>query len=73
MTEIYRRPYRVRKAALRGKEITIAPEAKMQPGDQVIQWYNGFVLIVPRGTRVDEEMLRRAINLEEEDVKPRDQ
>ncbi len=72
MAEIYRRPYRVRKAALRGKEITIAPGAKMQPGDQVIHWYNGFVLIVPRGTRADEKMLRQAINLEGEDVKPRD-
>jgi hypothetical protein len=72
MGEIFRRPYRVRKAAVRGKEITIAPEAKMQPGDEVVQWFNGFVLIVPRGTKVNEKMLRRAIELEGERVKPKD-
>lgn len=72
MGEIFKRPYRVRKAALSGKEITIAPEASVQPGDEVVQWFDGFVLIVPRGTRVDEEMLRRAIELEGEGVEPRD-
>ena len=72
MCEIFKRPYRVRKAALRGKEITIAPEAKMQPGDEVVQWYDGFVLIVPYGAKVNEEMLRRAINLGSEDAEPRD-
>ena len=71
MGEIFKRPYRVRKAALRGKEITIAPEAKMQPGDDVVQWYDGFVLIVPQGTKVNEKILRRAIGLEKEDVEPR--
>lgn len=71
MQEIFKRPYRVRKAALRGKEITIAPEAKMQPGDQVVQWYDGFVLIVPRGAKVNEKMLRRAIDLGRENAEPR--
>ena len=70
--EMFKRPYRVRKAAKWGKEIAIAPEASVQPGDEVVQWFDGFVLIVPRGARVDEEMLRRAINLEGEDVKPGD-
>ncbi len=68
--EIYRRPYRVRKAARWGKEITIAAEAKMQPGDEVVEWYDGFVLIVPQGARVDEEILRRAIDLVREDAEP---
>lgn len=72
MDEIYRRPYRVRKAALRGKEITIAPEAKMQPGDEVIQWYDGFVLIVPQGAKVNEKILRRAIEFGGKDAEPGD-
>ena len=55
--EIFKRPYRVRKAAKWGKEITIAPEAKMQPGDEVVQWYDGFILIVPQGAKVNEEIL----------------
>jgi predicted RNA-binding protein with TRAM domain len=58
MGEMYKRPYRVRKAAQRGKEVTIAPEAKLQPGDEVVQWCNGFVLMVPRGTTVGESLLR---------------
>jgi hypothetical protein len=70
--EMFKRPYRVRKAAKWGKEIAIAPEAKMEPGDEVVQWYDGFVLIVPRGTRVDEKMLKRAIQLEGEGVEPSD-
>jgi hypothetical protein len=68
--QIFRRPYHVRKAARWGKEITIAPEAKMQPGDEVVQWYDGFVLIVPLGAKVDEEILRRAIGLVREDAEP---
>lgn len=68
--EIFRRPYRVRKAAKWGKEITIAPEAKMQPGDEVVQWYDGFSLIVPRGAKVNEEILRQAVELGREDAEP---
>ena len=71
MGEIFKRPYRVRKAALRGKEITIAPDAKMQPGDEVVQWYDGFVLIVPLVAKVNEKILRRAIDFGREDVEPR--
>lgn len=70
--EIFKRPYRVRKAANWGKESTIAPEAKMQAGDEVVQWYDGFILIVPLGAKVNEEMLRRAIDLRRGDVEPRD-
>ena len=72
MGEIFKRPYRVRKAALRGKETTIAPEANMQPGDEVVQWFDVIVLIVPRDTRVNEEMLKRATELEGGDIEPRD-
>ena len=59
--EIFKRPYRVRKAALRGKEITIPSDVTLEPGDTVIAFYDGFVLYVPEGTRVDEALLREAI------------
>jgi hypothetical protein len=59
--EIYRRPYRVRRAAVRGKEITIPSDVKFEPGDTVIAFYDGFILYVPKGTQVDEALLRRAI------------
>lgn len=71
MSEIFKRPYRVRKAALRGKEVTIAPEAKIASGDEVVEFYDGFVLIVPVGTRVNERMLKRAIDLRDEYDEPR--
>jgi len=59
--EIYKRPYRVRRAAARGKEITIPSEVKLEPGDTVVAFYDGFILYVPKGTQVDEALLRRAI------------
>jgi len=72
MDEIYRRPYSVRKAALRRMEITIAPEAKIQPGDEVVQWYDRFVLIVPQGAKVTERILGRATDLESKDAETKD-
>ena len=59
--EIYKRPFRVRRAALRGKEITIPSDMKLEPGDTVIAFYDGFILYVPKGTKVDELLLRQAI------------
>ncbi len=59
--EIYKRPYRVRRAAIRGKEITIPSDMKLEAGDTVIAFYDGFILYVPMGTQVDETLLRRAI------------
>jgi len=61
MSEIYKRPYRVRRAAVRGKEVTIPSDVKLEPGDVVIAFYDGFILYVPKGTQVDEALLRRAI------------
>ncbi len=62
MGEVYKRPFRIRRAAVRGKEVTIPSEmGKLQPGDMVIAFYDEFVLYVPMGTRVDEALLRRAI------------
>lgn len=59
--EIYKRPYRVRRAALRGKEVTVPSDVPLEPGDMVIAFYDGFVLYVSRGTRVDEALLRKSI------------
>ena len=51
----------MRKAASRGKEITLPPDIPMKPGDQVVQYYDDFVLIVPVAAIVDEFLLRRAV------------
>ena len=61
MREIFKRSYIVRRASLRGKEVSLPPEAPVKPGDKVIVFYDGFVLYVSRGTQVDETLLRRAI------------
>ena len=65
MGEIFKKPAKVRKAAQRGMEITVPPETPFAPGDEVTQLYDGFVLIVPRGTEVDEGLLRQAITIVE--------
>lgn len=59
--EIFKRPYRIRRATLRGKEVTVPPEAEMQPGDEVTIYYDGFLLVVHRGVRVDEDLLRQSV------------
>lgn len=64
--EIYKRPYRVRRAALHGKEVTIPFDMTLEPGDTVVAFYDGFVLYVPKGTRVDEALLREAIRKADE-------
>ena len=68
MGTIYRRAYRLRRPTPKwGIEITIPPELIHQeilkPGDVVdlIYSFEGYVLIVPQGVRVDEEFLRRAV------------
>ena len=65
MEEIFKKRAKIRKAAQRGMEITIPPETPFEPGDEVTQLYDGFVLIVPRGVKVDEGLLRQAIIAEE--------
>jgi len=63
MGELYRKPGKIRKAAQRGKEITIPPEATLNVGDEVLLLSNGFVLIVPKGSKVNEKLLERAIQI----------
>ena len=67
--EIYKRPYRVRRAAVRGKEITIPSDVKLEPGDTVVAFYDEFILYVLQGTQVDEALLRRAITERTEAVR----
>ena len=64
--DIYKRPYRVRRAAVRGKEITIPSDMKLETGDTLIAFYDGFILYVAKGTRVDEVLLRRAMSVRTE-------
>ena len=63
MGELYSRPAKIRKISQRGKGITIPPEASLQPGDEVLLLSDGFVLIVPKGTKVDRELLEKAIQI----------
>ena len=57
----FKKPARIRKAARGGKEVTIPPETKFVVGEEVIEFYNDSVLIVPKWIEVDEELLRQAI------------
>lgn len=68
MGTIYRRAYRLRRATPKwGIEITLPSElihqGVLKPGDVVdlIYSFDGFILIVPQGMRVDEEFLKRAV------------
>lgn len=64
--EIYRRPYRIRKQAMRGKEVTIPPETPLEVGQTVDAYYTDrFVFYVSEGTAVDENLLLEAIRLDE--------
>jgi hypothetical protein len=35
-TEIYKRPYRMRRTALAGKEVTVPPTVPIEPGQMVV-------------------------------------
>ncbi len=66
--KIYRRSYRVRKAALRGKEVSIPAEVPIKPGGTVIAPYDSFVLYLSLGATVDETLLVRAIKINKQDM-----
>lgn len=66
VNEIFKRPYRVRRAAATGMEITVPSGTAFKPGDVVIAFYDGFILYVSKGTQVDEALLRRAISVRTE-------
>ncbi len=54
VNEIFKRPYRVRRAAAIGMEITVPSGTAFKPGDVVIAFYDGFILYVPKGIQVTE-------------------
>lgn len=61
MGEIFKKRAKIRKASQRGMEITIPPGSSFEAGDDVTQLYDSFVLVVAKGVKVDEELLRQAI------------
>jgi len=53
---------KIRRAAQRGKEITIPARATLQVGDKVTAYYSDdFVLFVPAGAKVDESLLLKGL------------
>jgi len=62
MSELYKRPFRVRKMAT-GMQITIPQGSKFSVGDKTTVFYDGFMLVVPAGSEVDEKVLVKAIKL----------
>lgn len=62
MGELYRRPFKVRKMG-RGKQITVPTEAALQVEDKTTVFYDSFMVVVPKGTEVDEVKMREAIKL----------
>ena len=67
MGEIYRRPFKVRCMG-KGKQITVPSEATLQVGDKTTVFYNSFMVVVPKGTIVDEGKLKEAIRLPKEEI-----
>ncbi len=59
--DIFKRPYRLRRAAAAGKEITVPNDTTFAPGYILVTFYDGFILYVPMGTQCNEALLRRAI------------
>ena len=65
MEDMFKKPVKIRKAAQRGKEMTIPPGTSFEPVDDGTQFYDdNFVLIVTKGIKVDEELLRQAVMTE---------
>lgn len=67
--EIFKQSCRIRRASIRGKEITISPEAQFHPSDEVSIYYDGFILVVPRGVKVNENLLRQSMGVRHEESK----
>ena len=64
MGKLYKRPSKLRRSTPKsGKEVQIPPGVDMEAGDDIEMYYNGFVLIVPKGTEVDEKILEKIVKL----------
>ncbi|MBA7689442.1 hypothetical protein ES703_97949 [subsurface metagenome] len=61
---ILRRPYIIRRAtSISGKEVTVPGDCPLEPGDKVVVLSDGFMVVVPEGSEVDEGLLKRSIKL----------
>ena len=65
MGELYKRPFKVRQMG-KGKQITVPVEAELEVGDNTTVFYDSFMVVVPKGTVVDEDKLKEAIRLPKE-------
>ena len=61
MGEILRRRYKVRAQSKKYKQVTLPPECCLQPGQIVTLVHDGWVVIVPAGTPVNEILIEQAI------------
>ena len=60
----YRHLYKIRRASLRGKEVSIPAGMTLMVGDLVDALYSSwFVLYMPKGSEVDEDLLDKAIKI----------
>jgi hypothetical protein len=58
--------YKVRRSSSYGKakEVAVPPYSNFELGEQVVVLCDdGFMLVVPEGAEVDEELLRKAITM----------
>ena len=63
MGEILKRRYKVRAQGTTGRQITLPPQVTFKKGDEVTLLHDGWVVIVPAGTPVDEQLIHQAIKL----------
>jgi virulence-associated protein VagC len=56
------RDFKIQKQVYRYRSVTIPNQTSFIPGDTVSVFYDGaLVIIVPRGTTINEKLLKRAI------------
>ena len=58
-----KRRYKIRAQGYSGRQVTLPPEVRFKKGECVTLLHDGFVVIVPAGTPVDEELLKQSIKL----------
>ena len=63
MGEVLKRRYKVRTQSNKYLQVTLPLECSFEPGQLVTLIHNGWVLIVPAGTPVDEKMIELAIGV----------
>lgn len=62
MNRLYVKPGKVRSSSpTSGKEISLPPDTLLSVGDEIDQYYGRIVLVVPKGSIVDQHMIMSAI------------